>query len=263
MRAWGATMIVGTAAYLRHMATVAQDELGIDPRTLGIRSISTGLGADSRATLEELWNAKVYDTYGTSEVGVVAGDGPDQSGQYIYEDAHVLEVVNPDTHKPMPNGEKGCVFVTSLFKELAPMIRFNTKDVSFIIPGKSPVGSTFRRMRGVLGRLDNMVKIKGMNVYPEAVGALIQEMPQSTGEYLCVVDEKDGQEELKVLVEMTSPERITSQEAQVISVRLKEALGVRVGVELVGPTALHEQTGVTTNASKAKRLIDNRKRGKE
>ncbi|MGB3415266.1 MAG: hypothetical protein WBA36_01220 [Mesorhizobium sp.] len=261
MKAWKVKVLIGFPAYLRHMALVARDEMGIDPRTMDVRFLSTHLGTEDRGVLEDLWGAKVYDTYGANEAGMIAADCEEQNGMHIYEDAHFVEVVDLESGKAVPEGENGTVFVTCLFKHLAPMIRFNINDISAVVPGDCPCGCTHRRLAGIFGRSDNMVKLRGVNVYPDAIGSVIGDVIETTGEYVCVVDMVDGRDEMTVLVESVQEEEPDDQPGQAaLELRFKEALNVKVTAKVVVRGALDQMTGLS-KTSKIKRLIDNRKKG--
>ena len=101
--------------------------------------------------------------------------GPDYDGLYIWEDAHLVEILDPDCLKPVDAGEHGIICVTVLFKNtIYPVIRFNTNDVSTLLPGRGAFGINFRRLEGFRGRSDNMVKLRGINVYPTGIGAILE-----------------------------------------------------------------------------------------
>jgi len=105
-QAWKTTVMLGIPSYIRHLGIVARDEMKIDPRSLGIRLICCGLGPETRDALEELWGAKVMQQYGTNESGMMSAECPFQHGFHIFEDAYLLEIADPETHQPVPHGEK-------------------------------------------------------------------------------------------------------------------------------------------------------------
>lgn len=260
MKAWGVNVIVGFPAYLRHMAIVARDELNIDPRGLGIRSLDSNLGVEDRKRIEELWGAPCHDFYGAHESGMIAADCVYRNGMHIQEDAFVVEILDPETGAPVARGEKGNVCVTTLFKHSAPLIRYNINDVSAIMPGTCACGSSLERLERIFGRSDNMVKLRGVNVFPEAIGALIVEDARSTGEYFCVVERvgKAGHDEMTVMVEVADPSVDQNAFHRDLERRLHEALAVRVAVKPVRGGELDRYTGVS-RSSKVNRLLDKRK----
>lgn len=259
MQAWKTTQLVAFPAYLRHIGQLLRDEMKIDPRSLGIKGLIVHLGVDDRQELEALWGAPVYDTYGTNECGSLAADCGERSGMHIFEDAFVLEIADADTLAPVADGERGVVLQTTLFKHFAPLIRFNSNDISAMVPGMCRCGSTHRRLASIFGRADNMVKLRGTNIFPEAIGALVAEHPHANGEYLCVVEQEPatGRDDMTVTVEAERPERDGPGLKTDLAARFKEALGVKLAVDVVPVGALDPMTGLST-ASKVRRLIDNR-----
>lgn len=260
IQAWKINVILGFPAYLRHMALVARDELGIDVRTLGIRLIGTHLGMEDRAQIEALWDAPCFDMYGTHESGMLGAECSHQTGMHVQEDAFILEIADPETGRILPDGERGTVYITTLYKWGAPQIRFNVNDVSAFATDACPCGSTMRRLQRIFGRNDNMVKLRGVNVFPEAVGAVVAEDARSNGEYFCIVDRVGaaGTDEMTVLVEALDTAADRSGMQADLERRMKEVLGVKVVVELHGKGALDRHTG-TSQTSKVKRLLDRRR----
>jgi phenylacetate-CoA ligase len=259
MKEWKVDFLMGFPAYARHMAHVANDELGLDARELGLRGLLMHLGTDDRAELEKLWNAPVYDCYGIHECGAIAVDCEARAGMHVFEDAFVVEAVDPDTGIARPEGECGTLFVTALFKHLAPVIRYNVNDVSAFVPGTCACGGTHARLAGMFGRSDHMVKLRGVNVFPEAIGEVVGREPACNGEYVCIVEHAvNGQDELTVKVEARSTDADRNELSARLAQRLKEAIGVRTRVEVVGSGELDALTGLNRN-SKIQRLIDRRK----
>jgi phenylacetate-CoA ligase len=258
MRAWKTRHLAGFPAYIRHVGLVMRDELKLDPRECGIKSLIVHLGVDDRPSLEALWGARAYDTYGTNECGTLAAECEHQTGMHIFEDAFVLEVVDLDTMNLKAAGEQGVIIQTTLFKHLAPLVRFNSNDISAFAPGDCPCGTAQRRIEAIYGRADNMVKLRGTNVFPEAIGALVSENPASNGEYVCIVEPgRGGGEEMTVMVEAARTDTLKPELEEALAVRFKEALGVTLMVKAVDRGALDELTGLS-RTSKIRRLIDRR-----
>lgn len=260
MRAWGVSVIVGFPAYLRHMALFARDEMKIDPHSLGIRALDSNMGAEDRRPIEELWGARCHDFYGAHESGMVAADCVYRNGMHIMEDAFIVEILDPQTGKPVPQGQKGNLCITSLFKYSAPLIRYNISDVSCIMPGTCECGSTLLRLERIFGRSDTMVKLRGVNVFPEAIGALIAEDKRFNGEFFCVVDlvGAAGNDEMTVSIEALDPAADKARLAEDMQQRFREALMVKLQVKIVQPGELEPLTGLS-KSTKAARLKDNRK----
>ena len=153
------------------------------------------------------------------------------------------------------DGTPGNLCVTCLYKDdVFPIVRFDTNDVAAIASGESPLGLRLRRLTGILGRSDNMVKLRGINVYPTAVGETLRDVPGTTGEFVCRVDRVDGREEMTVLVEARGD---ATGLATALRDLLRRRLGVDLPVEVVAPGALGPLTGIE-HRQKPIRLIDNR-----
>jgi phenylacetate-CoA ligase len=259
IKAWGVQAILGFPSYLRHMALVARDEMGIDPRSLGVRLLGTHLGMDDRKQIEDLWGAPAFDMYGTHESGMLAAECREQSGMHVQEDAFVLEIADPETGKILADGEKGTVYITTLYKYGAPQIRFNVNDISAFRTDVCPCGGTMRRLARIFGRNDNMIKLRGVNVFPEAIGAAVAEDARSNGEFFCFVDRigEAGIDQMEVRVEVTDAATDRAAMRADLERRLKEVLGVKVAVLLVDRGELDTYTG-TSQTSKIKRLLDRR-----
>lgn len=258
-KTWGTKGLLGFPAYLRHMAIVARDELNIDPRELGMRMIGTHLGTEDRGTIEDLWGAPCFDSYGTHEAGLVATECSEKSGMHIHEDMVIIEIINPETGKPAVDGERGSVHITSLYKYAAPLIRFNVNDISAFAVDACPCGSTFRRLQKIYGRGDNMIKLRGLNVFPEAIGEIVAKDDRSTGEYFCIVETvgEARTDQMTILVETVDECVDGGTLKQELEARLKESLGVKMVVQTTKRGDLDQYTGVT-RTSKIKRVLDRR-----
>lgn len=259
MRNFGATVLMGFADYIRKLADVAREQ-GIEPgRDIPLRQIATGLGGESREFISSTWGgAEVFDLYGVGDTGIITAEGRDQDGMYIWEDAHVVEIIDPDSLTPVPDGEEGNICVTCLFKDdIFPNIRFNTNDRSAIVPEPAASGWTLRRVRGFLGRSDGMIKLRGTNVYPTAVGELIKVDPDSNGEFLCVVERLGQRDEMSVLIESSAVPDRRAGIADRFKAMLRQRIGVELQVQLVEPGALAERTEVERR-QKPIRLEDKR-----
>ena len=258
LRGWKAKFLVGFPAYLKHMGLVARDEMGIDPRELGIQGLITHLGVEDRASLEALWNAEVLDTYGCNECGTMASECRHRSGMHLFEDAFVMEINDPTTLAPKPPGEPGTIFITTLFKHVAPMIRYNMNDVSSWATDACACGTHNRSLTKIYGRSDNMVKLRGVNVFPEAIGAIVAEDQRSNGEFVCLLDrDATGRDDMTVLVETIDETVPKPALAEQLALRFKESLSVKLKVEAVARGELDRLTGLS-QTSKIKRLIDRR-----
>ena len=257
MRDFRASVIVGFADYIKKLAVVAAEN-GIEPgKDIRIRMISGHLGREDKKALSESWGgARCFDWYGVGDTGAIAGEGPDQDGLYVMEDAQYLEVCDIDSGEPVESGAEGDMVVTCLYKDdIYPIIRFNTHDVTREILRPSSIGVSLRRIEGFLGRSDNMVKIRGINIFPQAVGPMLEESPAFAGEFICkALRDEAGRDEFVVIAEARDHSPETAAAFQAI---LKRKIGVEPKVELAGVGALAPLTGIETR-QKPIRLIDER-----
>jgi len=180
---------------------------------------------------------------------------------HINDDCFVIEIVDPDTGNVAQDGERGSVHITTLFRHSAPQIRFNINDISsYMTGGACPCGCTFRRLTRIYGRNDNMVKVRGVNVFTEAIGVTVAEDQCSNGEFFCVIERvgESGREELTVMVEVPDLAAHGAAVKENLERRLREVIGLRTTVAPVGVHALDTHTGLS-QTSKIKRLLDKRK----
>jgi len=251
MADFGVTAIVGFVDYVRKLAQTAEAEGLFDQ--IDIRMIIGHLGTEDRASTEAAWHgAKAYDWYGVGDTGSIAGEGPERDGMYVWEDAQYLELLDVDSGAPVAAGETGDMVVTCLYKDdIAPCIRFNTHDITHELDGRGEI--VFKRIAGFKGRSDNMVKLRGINVFPHAIGAIIENRGDLTGEYVCRLRRDDQQ---KDRMEVTLESRGGTDRAA-LAETLKQGLGVEVDVELVEPGGTASATQIDTR-QKPLRLIDER-----
>jgi phenylacetate-CoA ligase len=246
------TVMVGFVDYIRKLADVAR-EAGLIEQ-INLKMIIGHLGTEDRASTEAAWGgAKAYDWYGVGDTGAIAGEGPDRDGLYVWEDAQYLELLGVDDGLPVAQGDTGDMVVTCLFKDdIAPCIRFNTHDISHELNGRGELA--FKRISGFKGRSDNMVKLRGINLFPHAIGALIENRADLTGEYVCTVrrDSVTQRDDMVVLLES----RGGTDEAQLAAL-LRQGLNVEVAVELCAPGGTASLTQIDVR-QKPIRLIDER-----
>ena len=258
MKRFGATIIVGFVDYLKRLAQVAKTE-GIEiGKDIPIRMISGHFGREDRAEISRLWGgAECFDWYGVGDTGIICAEGPDHSGMHIWEDAHYVEVTDVDSGKNLNDGEQGDVIDTVLFKDdLYPMIRFNTHDVSAFCKDKNKAGLVFKRLKGIFGRSDNMIKLRGINVFPHGLGGVLLERPEFQGEFFCrVVRDQNGRDDMIVMAEVTAD--ISDSLKDSFRKILKSRIGVDMSVELYEPGKLSHLTEVDIR-QKPKRMVDER-----
>lgn len=260
LKSWGVHYFAAGASYMRHVATVAREEMGIDVRDLKLKGLFCWLGSDPREPIEEMWGAKVYDNYGMNEFGTIAADCEARGGMHVFEDTIIPEIRTPSGALTERPDEQGALVVTSLFKYAAPMIRYNTNDVFSFVGGVCACGGTHRRLSQMFGRADNMVKFRGTSIFPDAIGAVAAEDARTNGEFVCVLEKPDdaGRERLIVMIESPLEAAARPDLIATLEQRFKDAVGVKLEIEVVGPGEL---TGLTLidKQTKPRRLIDKTK----
>ncbi|TVQ37879.1 MAG: phenylacetate--CoA ligase family protein [Wenzhouxiangella sp.] len=260
MRDFRPAAIVGFADYIKKLADVAR-AAGIDPaRDIAPRMISGHLGRESRETLSNAWGgAELFDWYGVGDTGAIAAEGPDHDGMYLMEDAQFVEVLDIDSGQPVDQGQPGDMVVTCLYKtDLYPIIRFNTHDVTEVLPGESSLGLNLRRIAGFLGRSDNMVKIRGINIFPQSLAPLLEQVEGFAGEFICIATrDESGRDELTVQIEVVEGRDGEPGLQQAFAELLRARLGVEVSPALCRPGSLAELTEIERR-QKPIRLIDRR-----
>ncbi len=253
MADFGVTCMVGFVDYVRKLAEVAEAEKLFD--RIQLKMIIGHLGTEDRASTEAAWHgAKAFDWYGVGDTGSIAGEGPERDGLYVWEDAQYLELLDVDSGASVAPGETGDMVVTCLFKDdIAPCIRFNTHDITEERTDSNSTGMVFKRISGFKGRSDNMVKLRGINIFPHAIGAIIEDRSDLTGEYVCRVLRDDaGRDEMQVTLES----RGDSNQSELADM-LRKGIGIEVGVDVVGPGDTAKDTQIDTR-QKPIRLIDER-----
>ncbi|MBS1243344.1 MAG: Phenylacetate--CoA ligase [Nitrospirae bacterium] len=262
MQDFKTTALVCTPSYAMLIADTAR-EMGISPNSL---SLKWGLfGAEPwsdamRRELEDKLKIKATDNYGLSEVmgPGVAGECLQQNGLHINEDHFLVEVIDPDTLEQVKVGEVGELVITTLTKEAFPMIRYRTRDLTRLIPEPCPCGRTLRRMARITGRTDDMLIIRGVNVFPQQIEAVLFEIEGTEPHYQIIIDRKGALDDATVLVEASEKIFFDEMKKQkelidTIKKRMATELGIAVEVKLV------EKKSIERFEGKAKRVIDNRR----
>lgn len=216
--------------------------------------------SEMRKEIESRLNIKAYDIYGLSEV-IGPGVGYEcqmQNGLHISEDHFMIEIIDSDTGKPVPEGQSGEIVFTCITKEALPLIRYRTRDVGYIMPGLCECGRTCVRMGKPAGRTDDMLIIRGVNVFPSQIEAVLAGLDGVAPYYQILVDRIDNKDKLTVLVEMTEANftdeiRKIESMSNGIKSAIDSMLGISATVRLVAPKT------VTRFEGKAVRVIDNRK----
>ncbi|MGI9502117.1 MAG: phenylacetate--CoA ligase family protein, partial [Geminicoccaceae bacterium] len=191
-----------------------------------------------------MWGgAEIFDWYGVGDTGIIASEGPDHDGLHLFEDAHYVELLDPETVEPVAAGHPGNICVTTLFKTtIYPIIRFDTKDVTTELSGTGALN--LRRIAGFQGRSDNMVKLRGVNVYPTSIGAHLTEHPDALGEYVCKLTREKNRDAMTVIIEVRDEALERTDVKESLAKLLRQRLGVEVGIETVGQGTTADLTGI-------------------
>ena len=262
MQDFKSSVLLATPSYALNLAE-AMEGLGVDPATLSLRVGVFGAepwSENMREEVERKLNIKAVDIYGLSEVmgpGVSMQCLEGKKGMHIFEDHFLPEIIDPETGEVLPPGEKGELVFTTLTKEAFPIIRYRTKDISRLIYDTCECGRTLVRMEKVTGRTDDMLIIRGVNVFPSQVEHVLMGIEGVEPHYQIVVNRVGNMDTMDVEVEVS--ENIFSDEIRVlesltnrIQADIKDILGVTCKVKLVEPRTIQRSEG------KAQRVIDNR-----
>jgi phenylacetate-CoA ligase len=262
IRDLGAEVLVCTPSYAMHIAEVAQAE-GFAPGTLPLRFGHFGgepWTEEMRVELERGLGILAFNNYGLSEVlgPGVAGECGARAGMHIQEDHFIVECVHPETLEPVPDGETGELVFTSLTKEALPVLRYRTRDLASLDRRPCPCGRTGVRMSRVVGRSDDMLIIRGVNVFPSQVEEALLRVEGTAPHYLIEISRPGTLDEVAVKVEVR-PGDFRDEMREMIELRdridreIHAVTGVRMTVELVAPNTLERSAG------KAKRVLDHRR----
>jgi phenylacetate-CoA ligase len=258
----GSTVISCTPSFAIYLAEAAK-ELGIDPKSLNLRVGFFGAEPWSygmRAEVEAQFGLTALDIYGLSEIigPGVAQECPCKTGLHIFEDHFYPEIIDPISGEPLPEGEKGELVLTTLTKEALPVLRYRTRDVTALHRETCPCGRTLVRMEKVTGRTDDMLIVRGVNVFPSQIEEVLLAVEGVEPHYQIIVDRADhSMDEIEVWVEVSEAvftDELRSLESLGRRVRaeIESMLGIRAAVKLVEPKAIQRSEG------KAKRVIDRR-----
>ncbi|TLU88484.1 MAG: phenylacetate--CoA ligase [Chlorobium sp.] len=262
MEDFGSTLLACTPSYAAFLGEALAEEK-IDPASIKLKAGIFGAepwSEEMRSQIEKLLRIKAYDIYGLSEI---IGPGVSmechcQNGMHIFEDHFIPEIINPDTCEVLPYGELGELVFTPATKEAMPLIRYRTRDLTRLHADKCECGRTLVRMEKCVGRSDDMLIIRGVNVFPSQVESVLLEMSETKPHYLLVVDRRNNLDILEVQVEVE--EQFFSDEVKElenlrhrIKANIASVLGLHADIRLVEPGTIERSMG------KAQRVIDRRK----
>jgi phenylacetate-CoA ligase len=262
MRDFGATLLTCTPSYSLYLAEAAVDE-GIDFHELPLRAGCFGAepwSENMRTEIENKLGIEAYDIYGLTElIGPgVASECVHQNGQHINEDYFYPEIINPETGEVLPDGEKGELVITSLQREGSPVLRFRTRDITFMMREPCPCGRTTVRIHRLLGRTDDLMIIRGVNCFPSQIENVLMRIEGTQPHYQIVIDRGASHlDEIEIQVEVeeaifSDVTRAMEQLRKRIHDELKSELGISAHIKLVEPRSIARSEG------KAQRIIDKR-----
>lgn len=257
----GATMLCCTPSYAIYLGESLK-EAGYDPKEFKLKSGCFGAEPwteEMREKLESLFDINAYNIYGLTEIGGpgVGFECTAKNGMHINEDHVIAEIINPATGEPLPYGESGELVFTTITKTGMPMIRYRTHDICTLDASPCSCGRTHVRMSRITGRTDDMLIIRGVNVFPSQIESVLLRIPGVAPHYMLVVDRVNSTDRLEVQVELTD-EIFSDTVADIekvqrtISEQIKSVVGVSAAVKLVPPKSIPRSEG------KSKRIIDNR-----
>lgn len=259
MRDFGTTAVHILPSYALYFANYLEQR-GIDPRKeLKLRKAFVGAEPHTEQTrqrIEEAFGVEVYNSYGLTEMNGpgVAFECEQKAGMHLWEDCFLLEIIDPATGEPLPDGQRGELVLTTLKREAMPILRYRTRDITSVIAEPCPCGRTHRRINRITGRSDDMLIIRGVNVFPQQIEQVLMSMPQVGRNYLIILE---GLDDLTVKVELSGRgfdgqvEHLAALQNQLVE-KLKAEIWVRPKVDLVPPGSLPVAEG------KAKRVLDKR-----
>lgn len=257
----GITGVACTPSYALHMAEVMRKK-GITPEDIKLRIGIFGgepWTENMRKSLEEKLQINAYNIYGLSEImgPGVSHECECKCGSHIIEDHFFPEIINPETCEVLPEGEQGELVFTTLTKEGMPLLRYRTKDLCSLIYEPCECGRTSVRMTRIMGRSDDMLIIRGINVFPSQIESVILQLPEFEPQYLLVVTRENNRDNLEVQVELkeeyySDEINKTIEMRDRLARRLQSVLSISADVKIVSPNTLERSVG------KSKRVIDNR-----
>lgn len=262
MQDFGSTILCCTPSYAMYLGETLR-ESGIDPTNIKLKAGIFGAEPwteNMRREIEEILGLKAYDIYGLSEIigPGVSFECCEQTGMHVSEDHFIPEIIDPDTGEVLPDGTLGELVFTCITKEALPLIRYRTRDIAMLTRKPCSCGRTLVKMSKPCGRTDDMLIIRGVNVFPSQIESVLLEMGETSPHYLLVVDRVGNLDTLEVMVEV-APDfefdavRMVEQKERQLQNAIESTLGVAVKVSLVSPKTIERSEG------KAKRVIDKRK----
>lgn len=263
MRDFGTTVVHATPSYLLHLSSQIEEN-GYKRSDFKLRKAFLGAepySEETRRKLEELLSIEAYNSYGLSEMNGpgVAFECLYKDGLHLWEDSFFIEMINPHTMENLDDGEEGEIVFTTLNRSATPLLRYRTRDLSYLISEPCPCGRTHRRLARLKGRSDDMLIVNGVNVFPSQIEEVIMKVPEVGTNYQIVVEKEGALDRIIVKTEIYS--KMFTGEISALDSLKKKIRELLKDVILVNPVVeLHEPGGLPVSEGKAKRVIDNRPR---
>jgi phenylacetate-CoA ligase len=259
MQDFGTTTVHLTPSFALYFADFL-DGKGPDARKLlKLRRAFVGAepySVETRDKIEQGLDVEVFNSYGLSEMNGpgVAFECVERAGMHLWEDHFILEIIDPETEKPLPDGQPGELVLTTLCREAMPLLRYRTRDITSVVPGDCACGRTHRRLARITGRADDMLIVRGVNVYPQQIEHVLMAIPQVGRNYRILLE---GRDDMTVQAELAHGDSDMGEEQRValegeIAARLRSEILTKPKVKLLPPASLPVSEG------KAKRVIDRR-----
>jgi phenylacetate-CoA ligase len=261
MKDFQTTVLHITPSYLLHVHSrlgevgISRDELAIKKAFVGAEPHSE----NTRLKIEELLSIDVYNSYGLSELNGpgVAFECVYKKDMHVWEDAYIVEIIDPETGEVLEDGREGEVVLTNLIRHATPILRYRTRDLAFLHPDKCECGRAHRRLSRILGRTDDMLIINGLNVFPSQIEEILMQIPEVGTNYQIYVDKKGSLDRLIVKVEIY-PKMFMGEASQLDTLKNKIKEELRSSIVINAVVELHEPGSLPISEGKAQRVVDQR-----
>ena len=259
---FGTTVVHAIPSYASRLYEV-MCERGVDPRRdTKLRTLVIGAephSEETRRRIENMLGVKAYNSFGMSEMcgPGVAFECPEQNGMHIWEDYYIVEIIDPVTLKPVPEGEVGELVLTTINREAMPLLRYRTRDLTRILPGECPCGRHHKRIDRIKGRSDDMIILKGVNIFPIQVEQVLVQFKELASDYLITLDTVDGNDYMTVEVELT--DRYIDDYAALQTLERNITRMLRDEILVTPKVKLLPKGSIPQSEGKAVRVKDNRK----
>ena len=260
---FGTTALHAIPSYAGRLYEV-MEEMGIDPRRdTKLRTLIIGAEPHSdqqRRRIEDMLGVKAYNSFGMSEMcgPGVAFECPEQNGMHIWEDYYIVEIVDPETLEPVPEGEVGELILTTINREAMPLLRYRTRDLTRILPGECPCGRHHKRLDRMKGRSDDMMILKGVNIFPIQIENILMQFKELGSDYLITLTNLEANDEMTVEVELNEfiddygfMQRLTKE----ITRQLKDEILITPTVKLVPKGSLPKQEGKAVHVKDLRKTL--------